>query len=353
MSKNYWSGKKVLITGHTGFKGAWLSLIMKELGARVFGLALEPPGGPNLYNLTCSGVFERESYIDLRSKSSTNSFLNETSPEIVFHLAAQASVLEGYRNPQETWTSNVIGTLNLLEALAELSSPIVLVVATTDKVYSNNESGKKFVESDCLHGSDPYSSSKVAVEELISSYRRVFTERQVPIRIGVARAGNVIGGGDFMPDRIIPDAVRAISGGYPIELRNPESTRPWQHVLDPLSGYITLAEMLSKFTDEKFQSAFNFSNDKNVNVSVRELLSLVPESMGLVMKNIEPREAHLEAKLLSLDSTKSAELLRWRPQFSVGEAMLATMDWYRVFLADGDLHVLTNSQIREYFGNVN
>lgn len=348
MSSEYWRGKKVLVTGHTGFKGAWLSLVLHELGARVFGVSLKPQPETNLYTLTSHGIFESESFRDLRNKSSTIEFVEEVNPQIVFHLAAQASVLEGYRDPEATWTSNVLCTLNIIESLSNLDSPVALLVTTTDKVYLNKNQDKEFVEEDRLGGSDPYSSSKVAVEELIISYRKVFKARNQDVKIAVARAGNVIGGGDFMADRIIPDAFRAIQSRDILLLRNPEATRPWQHVLDPLFGYISLAEKLHSSNSPDFQDAFNFSNPENSGVSVRRLLEFFPSDLGLKIENQSQNTIYPEAKFLNLNSEKSRIKLMWHPVMSVSEAMRKTIEWYLNYMNGTDMRDFTIAQIKEY-----
>jgi len=351
LDASFWIGKKVLVTGHTGFKGAWLSLILHQLGARVYGLALPPLTTPNLYSLAAIGIFDSERFVDLRDKKPLEIYLREVNPEIVFHLAAQASVLEGYRNPNTTWTSNVFGTLNLLEVISELSSEVTLVVTTTDKVYANINDGKAFVETDPLGGSEPYSASKVAVEELIYSYRKVFEISDTKIKIAVARAGNVIGGGDFLADRILPDALRAVESKKALTLRNPKSTRPWQHVFDPLSGYISLAEKLTASNDSYLQSAFNFSNSDNLGVSVRNLLEFIPKEFGLEVEILEGDSKFYEAKILALNSSKAEKLINWRARIGVEEAVRLTFDWNKAFLEKRDMGLVSRSQIEKYFSH--
>lgn len=326
-------------------------MILHQLGARVFGLALPPSTTPNLYSLAASGIFDSERFLDLRDKKPLETYLREVNPEIVFHLAAQASVLEGYRDPNTTWTSNVFGTLNLLEVISELSSELTLVVTTTDKVYANVNDGKAFVESDPLGGSEPYSASKVAVEELIHSYRKVFEISDKKIRMAVARAGNVIGGGDFLAERILPDALRAIESKKMLTLRNPQSTRPWQHVFDPLSGYISLAEKMTLSNDINLQSALNFSNSNNLGVSVKNLLDFIPKDFELEVEILEGASKFYEARILSLNSSKAEELINWRARIGVEEAVRLTFDWNKAYLEKRDMALVSRSQIEKYFSH--
>lgn len=225
----------MLVTGHTGFKGSWLSIYLNELGASVSGYSLPPVGNDSIYSSIPNAFWQSEILGDIRSAEQFDGFVKSSDPDIIFHLAAQASVLESHRNPETTWQTNVIGTQNILESLKGLGRSVSMVVVTTDKVYENLENGVPFVETDSLGGFDPYSASKAAVELLVSSYRKSFSFDRHQIHVATARAGNVIGGGDWLPDRIIPDLIRAAKSGTALTLRHPNSVRPWQHVLDPLS----------------------------------------------------------------------------------------------------------------------
>lgn len=350
---NFWQGKRVLITGHTGFKGTYLSLMLRELGAEIHGLSLPPEFYPNIYDLATKGIYLTEALIDLREPHAVGEYVQSVRPEITFHLAAQASVLEGYRDPLKTWTTNVIGTLNLIESLMALEAPSSIVVATTDKVYLNSGEGTNFVEENRLGGGDPYSASKVAVEELINSYRHVFDARNAKLRIAVARAGNVIGGGDWLPNRIIPDALRAIENNQKLIIRNPNSTRPWQHVFDALHGYLLLAKKLNTPQHKDFESAFNFSNPDNNGISVIDLLGFFPQDLGLsieVQLNSSPEQ---EAESLSLNSDKAQALLSWRPSLKLSEAIQLILDWQLAYQSGQDMRQFTQSQIVKYLDNVN
>lgn len=318
------------------------------MGARVFGLSLNPLTTPSLYGLATKGVFEDEVILDLREKQHVENYLGDINPDIIFHLAAQASVLEGYKDPNNTWTSNVVGTLNLLEGISKLKSRLTLVIATTDKVYANSNDGKSFTETDLLGGSDPYSSSKVGVEELVVSYRKVFKLGGNKIRIGVGRAGNVIGGGDFLPDRILPDALKAIESKTFLLLRNPNSIRPWQHVFDPLDGYILLAERLSKSDDLDLEGAFNFSNSENSDISVAELLRYIPSDFGLQVKVADSESKYEEAKSLNLNSAKAERILKWTPKIKIREAVNLTFEWNKAFIEKKDMSYVSRSQIENF-----
>lgn len=340
-----------MITGHTGFKGAWLSILLNTFGARISGLSLPPATNPNLYDLSARGMFDSDVFLDLRDKQSIEDFLREVNPEIVFHLAAQASVLEGYRDPRTTWTSNVLGTLNLLEGLSKLGKDLTLVVATTDKVYQNSNDGRFFVETDALGGSDPYSASKVAVEEMIISYRKVFEVNKINVKIGVARAGNVIGGGDFLPNRILPDALKAIRSKNRLRVRNPHAIRPWQHVLDPLAGYIVLAEKLSSGESKSYEEAFNFSNSNTLGLTVIDLLELIPPEFDLVIDVAEDPRENYEAKLLNLNSAKAEMVLGWKPKIGIKEAVALTFEWNKSLLNQDDMLAVSKSHIAKYLAN--
>ncbi len=337
-----------MVTGHTGFKGAWLSFFLRELGASVHGLALPPATVPNLYTMINTEIFDSEAFLDLRDKESTAKFINKVNPEVIFHLAAQASVLESYEDPEGTWTSNVIGTLNVLESLSLTQKPVALVIATTDKVYLNQNQAIDFTESDRLGGSDPYSSSKVAVEELVISYRKLFSVRDTNIKIAVARAGNVIGGGDFLPHRIIPDAFRALANNSVLIMRNPDSTRPWQHVLDPINGYLTLAQQLYSSDKKEFESAFNFSNPTNFAISVKELIGYISDENNLRIEVNQSSPKYPEAKFLNLNSEKAHVMLGWRSRIEISDAAKLTMDWYRHYLDGSEMRTVTRSQIRKF-----
>jgi CDP-glucose 4,6-dehydratase len=331
LDSSFWAGRRVLLTGHTGFKGSWLALWLLELGAQVTGLSLPPDTEPSLFAQL--GLERRLAHRvgDIRDPALLAQLVAEIQPEIVFHLAAQPLVRRSYAEPTATWATNVMGTIHLLEALRRLEQPCTAVLITTDKVYRNNEWLYGYRENDPLGGHDPYSSSKAAAELAISSWRASFCgsqPHQSPhLRIASARAGNVIGGGDWAPDRIVPDAMRALGQGEPIGVRNPAATRPWQHVLEPLGGYLLLAERLS--ADPSLASAFNFGPQLEANRSVRELVEQALRHWpGSWVDQSDPQAPH-EASLLSLVIDKAHHQLGWSPRWDFVTTVKRTVDWYR------------------------
>ena len=332
--RDFWQSRRVLLTGHTGFKGSWLALWLNQLGAEVTGLALAPENELNLFdNLQLDRILDHR-ICDLRDSDALKAVVTETQPQIVFHLAAQPLVRRSYVDPVSTWETNVFGTINLLEALRQLSGPCTAVMITTDKVYRNNEWLYGYRENDSLGGHDPYSSSKAAAELAIASWRSSFCGKQshqTPhLRIASARAGNVIGGGDWAADRIVPDAMRALAEGKPIGVRNPNATRPWQHVLEPLGGYLKLAKQLTSTADVGvLASTFNFGPQLEAN---RSVLELVEESLrhwpGKWEDQSDPTSPH-EANLLNLVIDKAHHQLGWEPRWSFATTVKRTVNWYR------------------------
>ena len=328
---SFWSGRRVLLTGHTGFKGSWLALWLLRLGAKVTGFALAPDTEPSLF-----AQLELERHLehhlgDIRDAALLNDLVAETRPEVVLHLAAQPLVRRSYAEPAATWATNVMGTINLLEALRRLEEPCTAVLITTDKVYRNNEWLFGYRENDPLGGHDPYSSSKAAAELAIASWRASFCgnePHQTPhLRIASARAGNVIGGGDWAADRIVPDGMRALGRGEPIGVRNPAATRPWQHVLEPLGGYLVLAERLS--ADPSLAEAFNFGPQLEANRSVRELVEQALRHWpGSWEDQSDPHAPH-EASLLNLVIDKAHHQLGWSPRWDFATTVAQTVGWYR------------------------
>jgi CDP-glucose 4,6-dehydratase len=330
-SAAFWRGKRVLLTGHTGFKGSWLALWLLELGADLTGLALPPEPGPNLFDQLALADRMDHRIGDIRNGALLRHLVAERQPQVVLHLAAQPLVRRSYAEPLATWETNVTGTLHLLEAMRPLAHPCTAVLITTDKVYHNREWLYGYREIDPLGGHDPYSSSKAAAEIAIASWRTSFCgnlPHQTPhLRLASARAGNVIGGGDWAADRIVPDAMRALAAGQPIAVRNPSATRPWQHVLEPLGGYLLLAERLS--ADASLAEAFNFGPELEANRSVREL---VEEALlhwpGSWDDQSDPSDPH-EASLLHLVIDKAHHQLGWAPRWRFATTLERTVNWYR------------------------
>lgn len=349
--RNFWHSKSVLVTGHTGFKGSWLSAWLCDMGAHVTGIALEPDTTPALFSqLGLQNKIDHH-ICDIRDGERIQKIVKETQPDILFHLAAQPLVIRSYVEPVETWSTNVIGTANILSALSGVTNLCAAVVVTTDKVYENREWEYGYRETDRLGGHDPYSASKAATEILCSSWRKSFFGANSAIRMATARAGNVIGGGDWSENRIVPDIVRAISAGLKVKVRNPASTRPWQHVLDPLNGYLTLAEKLYESSDEDFQTAFNFGpaadSQKPVGALVGMALGHWP---GTVESSPSNNAIAHEAGKLALNIERSATLLGWTPTWGFEQAVKATMSWYRAAMTDNPMkaEALTLSQIKEF-----
>ncbi|MEI8371974.1 MAG: CDP-glucose 4,6-dehydratase [Planctomycetota bacterium] len=340
--KSVLAGRSVFVTGHTGFKGSWLSIWLHALGARVTGYALAPPTSPS--NFEASGIRDllaAHHEADLRDSASLHIALKAASPDVVFHLAAQPIVRESYANPRETFDVNVMGTVNVLEAIRVLGKPCAVVVVTSDKCYENREQTWGYRECDALGGHDPYSASKGAAEIVAASYRRSFFPPQHLQRHGVklatARAGNVIGGGDWAKDRIITDVVRHLQTGQPgqpVPVRSPRAIRPWQHVLEPLDGYLSLAARMLESDDPTWCDAWNFGPVPGEEIPVGQLVELFVQAWGSgAWQDVsDPNQLH-EAGVLRLCIDKSLHQLGWRPRWSVAEAIRRTAEWFRRFYA--------------------
>ncbi|WP_138495933.1 CDP-glucose 4,6-dehydratase [Paenibacillus pinistramenti] len=354
----FWRNKKVFITGHTGFKGTWLSLWLHSLGAEVTGYALEPPSEPNLYN-SCSMNQLISSYInDVRDLKSLASAIMQTSPDIVFHLAAQPLVRESYKDPVATYETNMMGTVHVLEAVrtAVLSgSPVRAVInVTSDKCYENKEWIWSYREIDRLGGSDPYSGSKAAAEIITDSYRQAFFYPGSPagtVAVASARAGNVIGGGDWSRDRLVPDSIAAFLQNKPVHIRNPKAVRPWQHVLEPLSGYLLLAQRLwESGSGSAYARGWNFGPDENDAVPVEELVSRLCAIWGEGASCVvEEDAAHVhEAHYLRLDSSLSRHELGWAPRWDLQTALHRTVNWAKAFQLQQDMREVCLQDIQAY-----
>lgn len=326
--------RRVLVTGHTGFKGSWLALWLTELGARVHGISLPAGAGANHSRLLDLPVDEHLQ--DLRDPQIVGEIVGQIQPEVVFHLAAQPLVRRSYRDPLLTWSTNVMGTANLLEACRRTDSVRAIVVVTTDKCYANKEQIWGYRETDEIGGHDPYSASKAAAEILVNSYRQsYFSQAGAPL-IASARAGNVIGGGDWSEDRLIPDLVRAITERRSLEIRSPSATRPWQHVLESLSGYLLLGQRLLECRHD-FADAWNFGPGPEGNRTVSAVLeSMQNHWPQLKWHRTDDSHPH-ETTLLQLDSTKSHRLLGWRPVWTLEQGLEKTAQWYREFVSEGQL----------------
>jgi len=345
---NIFKNKRVLVTGHTGFKGSWLVLWLHMMGAKVAGISLPPESSPNHWSLLGLGV--ESFHIDIRDEVALRHKIIEVDPEIVFHLAAQPLVRRSYRTPLETWATNVMGTANVLDACRQVKSLAAIVVVTTDKCYENKEWVWGYREIDPLGGHDPYSASKGGSELVAASYRSSFFYAPGTTLLATARAGNVIGGGDWSEDRLIPDLVRAAQGKKSLEIRSPKATRPWQHVLECLSGYLLLGQQLLEGNASRAE-AWNFGPDREGNRQVRQVLVSLQANWPGVEWNCSAAPQLHEAQLLHLDSGKAREKLSWRPVWTFDEGVAATAEWYRAWIDRGD--VVSLDQLHRYIKMAN
>jgi CDP-glucose 4,6-dehydratase len=340
----FWRGRRVLLTGHTGFKGAWMSVWLRAHGAHTTGLALEPATTPNLWSLVGSGT---HSVIgDITDASLVRNVIEEVKPQIVIHMAAQALVRDSYRDPLRTYATNVQGTVNLLQACRFVRDLQCVLVVTSDKVYESDGSGRAFAEGDRLGGSDPYSASKACAELVAVSFRDSFYAAGAPI--ATVRAGNVIGGGDWSAERLIPDCVRALAAGTPVSLRYPDAVRPWQHVLEPLSGYLALAQALVE-SPQSAPRAINLGPAAFDSCTVREVVEVFSARFGGKPGWVRDKVDHPpEMRSLMLSSVLAQRTLGWRPQLSLEACLSWTADWYRAHVDGEDVLALCQKQIAQY-----
>ena len=344
----FFSGKRVFVTGHTGFKGSWLCKILAMAGAKVTGYSLNPPTEPNLFSV--SGVEKEINSVigDIRDLKSLKKAFDEAKPEIVLHLAAQPIVRDSYKDPVYTYETNVMGTVNILECVRQSDSVISFLNVTTDKVYKNNEWEWGYREDEPLDGYDPYSNSKSCSELVTHSYKSSFFS-DGRVAISTARAGNVIGGGDFANDRIIPDCVRAAGKGADIIVRNPYSTRPYQHVLEPLFAYLMIAKM--QYEDGKYAGYYNVGPDECDCVTTGELVQMFCDKWGdITWKNVAEANAPHEANFLKLDCSKLKAVFGWKPSWHVDEAIGRTVEWSRVYFNNGNISEIMEKQIKDFIG---
>jgi len=328
----FWNKKKVIVTGHTGFKGSWLSYWLLQMGANISGISLEPITSPNLFDELKLKQKLNHHVVDITNQKLLEKLILEVQPDIIFHMAAQPLVIESYIEPLKTWETNVMGTFNLLNSLKFIKNKCVCICITTDKVYKNNDQEKYFKETDPLGGYDPYSSSKAAAEIAIESFRSSFcgesNYQKNNLLIASVRSGNVIGGGDWSENRIIPDLIRSIISNQVITIRNPNSIRPWQHVLDPLSGYLKLAEKLFENNIE-LASAFNFGPNLDSNKKVIDLVKEAENFWPISWKTISSNQEFHEARFLGLKIDKAKDLINWEPRWNFDESVKRTFSWYK------------------------
>jgi len=353
MNAKFWQDKKVFLTGHTGFKGSWLSLWLQSLAADLTGFALSPPTNPSLFEQARVADGMHSKIGDIRNLDLLQVEIQKAQPEIIFHLAAQPLVRYSYENPIETYSTNVMGTVNLLEAVRSSMSVKSVVIITTDKCYENREWVWPYRESEAMGGHDPYSSSKGCAELVTAAYRSSYFNpseyKRHGVGIATARAGNVIGGGDWSKDRLIPDILNAVNAGVPVQLRNPSAIRPWQHVLEPLHGYLTLAEKL--YDDgQKFSEAWNFGPEQADCISVLDIANKLIEISGS-KSNIEIKnsdEQPHEARLLKLDISKAREMLGWQPALNISDALNLIADWTKSLAQGLDMRKQCLIQIDQF-----
>jgi CDP-glucose 4,6-dehydratase len=341
--------KKVLITGHTGFKGSWLTYILVEAGAEVLGYSLAPSTQPSHFELL--GLEKKIKHVigDIRNEEQLNLTMGEFQPEFVFHLAAQALVRVSYLDPLDTFSTNVMGSAVVLDAVRKCKSVKSFVFVTSDKCYENLEWIWGYRENDLLGGNDPYSASKAAAEILFKSFESSFFSQNDYLGAASVRAGNVIGGGDWAQDRIVPDCIKSISEGYPLVIRNPLSTRPWQHVLEPVGGYLKLASKLYSYPQD-FSGSWNFGPSSHEIKNVLDVATFLFDKIGKGNIEIEGSTAHPhEANLLQLNCEKANRLLDWYPRWDISTTLENTAEWYKAYLQNEDVSLVTKSQVYKYF----
>ena len=356
-NKKFWNNKRVLITGHTGFKGGWLSTLLYYYGCKISGYALNPEGKNNFFNsVKIKNLFVNDFRKDITDLNALKKSIKKTKPEIIFHLAAQSSVIESFKDSKKTILSNVLGTANILETLKDTKSVKCIVIITTDKVYQNYKNKKYFNENSELGGDDIYSGSKACCEILINSYRKSFF-RNKNCKIASVRAGNCFGGGDWTPDRIVKDSLETFFNNNPLVLRNPNATRPWQHVLEPLTGYLLLAEKLCSKKGTEFAGPWNFGPSSRQNMKVIKLAKIIKKKLNskskIIIKKIDKRFQNrkfkiFESKYLEINSKKAFKNLKWKPKLSIDKAIALTVDWYSSFKKKQNLLRLTYQQINWY-----
>ena len=340
---NIYSGKRVIITGHTGFKGSWLALWLTELGAKVYGVALQPKTQISHWDLLKLPI--RDYLLDIRNVDAIGEIFSDAKPEIVFHLAAQPLVRRSYRDPIETWSTNVMGTVNILEACRQQSSVRAIVAITSDKSYVNREWTWGYRENDQLGGHDPYSASKAGAELVAASYRNAFFNTDAAPLLATTRAGNVVGGGDWSEDRLLPDLIRAFELDQSLEIRSPNATRPWQHVLDSLSGYLLLGQKLL-LGHRAFADAWNFGPEREGNQTVETVLRRLNQQLGNLCWHVTTQPQPHETSRLYLDSSKAHDKLGWKPIWNIDSTLEKTAIWYRAWLDNAD--IISRQQLADY-----
>lgn len=351
LNYSFWKGKRVFLTGHTGFKGSWMCVLLSMLGAEVTGYALNPPTKPSMYEVVGVDKLVTSIIADIRDEESLNRAIIKSKPDIVIHMAAQPIVREAYNNPAETYSINVMGTVNIFEAVRKISTVRAILNVTTDKVYENKEWHWGYRENDSLGGYDPYSNSKACSELVTSAYRNSFFNlnnyEMHKVAVATVRAGNVIGGGDWAEDRLIPDCIRYSINEQPIIVRSPGSIRPWQHVLEPIVFYLLLCEKLVS-DGIQYSSAWNIGPDAEGCITVGEVVTRVTRLWEGSSYRFEAIEGPHEAGLLKLDNSKAKSALGWSPVWDIESALNATVEWYSAWVNDKDMMSVTMKQIKQF-----
>ncbi len=348
MVNKFYKNKKILVTGATGFKGSWLCLWLNEIGANVYGIGYSPNKNKNLFYKLKLHKKINYSLVDVRNFNRLEKIIQNFKPEIVFHMAAQPLIIKGYTNPFETYTINSLGTLNILEILRHNNTVKSIVCITSDKCYKSNNSVKGFVEEDSLGGEDPYSGSKACAEIITNTYNQSFYKNKKRCGVATVRAGNVIGGGDWSDNRLIPDCIKSINSNKTIVLRNPYFNRPWQHVLEPLNGYLILAKKLYE-SPSKYSTAWNFGSEKNTVTDVLTVVKKIIKIWGKGKLKFSKKNRYYEQKNLQLNISKAKKKLKWRPKLSILESINFTVEWYKKTLIDKENpYEVTKNQIKAF-----
>ena len=347
---NFWKGKKVFVTGHTGFKGSWLVIFLKMLKADIIGYALKPEKNSLFNKARCKKLLKKNIYGDIKNYDSLRQNINRYKPEIIFHLAAQPLVSESYKNPILTFKTNAVGTANLLDIIKKNTKIKSVVIVTTDKVYQSSKEKKIFEENDNLGGKDPYSISKVSAELITRSYIDTILNKKIKNKISTARSGNVIGGGDYSKNRLLPDIIKSINNKKTLTIRNPNNIRPWQHVIEPTFGYIKLAKMLYYFKGYEKNPAWNFGPEKKNFVTVIKIVEYFKKNTKKLKVKVKKTNRFYETKILKLNSNKSKKKLGWKPKWDLIQSLKKVNEWNNLYNKKIDPNKICQDQINDYLG---
>ncbi len=347
--RKFWKGKKVFITGHTGFKGSWMLILLNMIGAKIYGYSLKPNKKSLFIQAKCKDFLKGNFYADINDYNNLKKKISKTKPNILFHLAAQPLVSQSFVNPLETLKTNILGTANLLNIIRKIPSLKSVVIITTDKVYKIKKSNKQYSELDDLGGKDPYSVSKVCAEFLTNSYiESFFKNKKLRNSVSTARSGNVLGGGDYSKDRLLPDIISSINLNKKIIIRNPKNIRPWQHVIEPIYGYLRLAELQYKKKKLHQNQCWNFGPNKGSFVSVSYILKMINKNLKLKVK-VKKNQKFFETAILKLDSKKSKKILNWKPKWNLQKSIHSVIDWNEKFKLNENAKKICENQIKDYF----